>query len=145
MLKSHFASLYSRWVLYHFGFNELIALFVEIITTGFEWKGISLCSVGFIPRIYQSVTSIPSNTSTARFPTIPSQVHMRRSPLQIKNGTMSSLFTASWTSVYNAGDLIDLIDSFQAEGSKSLLVKFGPAPISNKLATVNEAFYVTLI
>lgn len=46
--------------------------------------------------------------------------------------------------VLNVGDSIAFIDFLHAGGEKSLFTRFGPAPVSAKLATVSVAFAETL-
>lgn len=56
---------------------------------------------------------------------------------------MPSQFTNSSFAIRNFGDLINLMDSFQAGGRKSILIKFWPWFILDRLGTVNKAFNVT--
>lgn len=65
---------------------------------------------------------------------------MRRSLMRLNNGTIPSVFTTSRLAVRNGGDSVNLLESFQPGGRKSLLIKLGWVPVSSKLAVVNKAF-----
>lgn len=58
---------------------------------------------------------------------------------------MLSLFTTSPLAVCNNGSWTDLMESFQACSIESLIITFGPAGISRKLATGSKASNVTSV
>lgn len=65
--------------------------------------------------------------------------------MRMNNGTMPFMFNTPCLAVSLFGDLIDLMESFQASGRESLLFHLGLLPTSSKLATVSEALDVAPI
>lgn len=102
-------------------FIELIPVFLEISTTSSQCQGMILHSVGNIPHIHQSMNDVPSNTSTARLLKIPNLGRTKRSPVQMENGAMPSIFTTSQFAVRSCSDLVHLTDSLQASGRNVLV------------------------
>lgn len=62
----------------------------------------------------------------------------------MKISMVPSMCATLQLSVGRCGYLIDLMDSFQHCGKKSLSIRLGQTPISNKLANVRKAIGDTL-
>lgn len=114
----------------------------QIITIGFECQETILHSAKIVSRVHRAMNEVPSNTSMARLLKIPDQAGTLKSPMQIRKSNMLSMFTTWRCSVRNWGDLVDLMDSFQADSMKYLFFKFGLALVSSKFATLQNSFYL---
>lgn len=82
-------------------------------------------------------------SSEARFLTSSIQKLTSKLPMFTDKGKMSLTLTASRFTVYIGGCLIDLMDSFQLRGSKSLKIKLGQWPVLAELAKVDVALDYT--
>lgn len=86
-------------------FIELVAVFVEPNTNGFECRETILDSAGSILRILWSINDASSRTCTGRTSTTPSQARRHRSTIRMKNEFIPSMFTASRFPAGNGGIL----------------------------------------
>lgn len=69
----------------------------------------------------------------------PNQMCKRTSSMKISNCMGSSIFNTSLFVVRNCSNFIYLMNSSQRCGINPLLIRFGPSPVSSKLATVSQA------
>lgn len=97
-------------------------------------------SVGNMLCMHRSINRAPSRTSTAKFSTLPDQVHMQRSPMQMSNCTMLSMLTTSRFAVRNCGEMIVLMILPGPVVGHPCPFSLGLALVSRKVATASKLF-----
>lgn len=90
-----------------------------------------------ISKIQQLINKDRSITSTVRLSTTQIQGHMRKLPMRINCGMISSIETALPFAVRSNADLIDINNCPQAGGIKSLSTRSELTPVLTRLATVS--------
>lgn len=100
-----------------------------------------LCFVWKIPAYASVDKQSLSNTSSATFKTGTNQTHTSESEMDTNNSMSLTLATLQFA-IRNSSKFIGLMEYFSLPSRESLVIKSGPAPVFNKLATVNCAFSV---
>lgn len=80
-----------------------------------------------------------------RISAVPNNACSSRSPMQMNNGTMPSMFPAVQFAVHGCGNLMYLKESLEVGDRKYLLIKFWPAPVFITLPAVKKALDVAPI
>lgn len=146
-LSSSLETLFCEWLFPVYtvlsAFTELITVLVEIIAICFRHEGTILQSVGNIQRVHWWMNKVPSNTSAVKLSKTPDQERSGRSPVPMDICTISSMFSTSWLDAGSCGELIDLMESFQASDPKSLLITSEQPLRLCTFPAVSKAFYVS--
>lgn len=88
------------------------------------------------PQIHRSMYDVPSNTSTARFSTIPYHARACRSPIHMCRNMGPYTGPACLVAVLNGGSSTDLTCEPRFSARNDLLRRFRPTPVCNSIATV---------
>lgn len=111
---------------------------IEMMTNRLECNCTTFRSLGKIPCIHILISEISSNTSTARWSTIPIEDCTHTYPMWMNRGTIHLTLTNLRLTVRSFGKLIDFMDSLYLGGRKYLSTKFCTTHVSRKLVPVNR-------
>lgn len=108
---------------------------------GRECHSTMLWSLGNMLQIQRSTKDVPKSISTGRVSTTANKAHTWSSPIFTNRRKIPSVCIDSFVAVWKLVESASFIWSCHNEGKIYLLIKFGPALMSSKLADVWSVLY----